>query len=653
MTYEKDPFEFEEIPDFALQPAKEADEYSFHYIPRGANSRFDPAAYERVLHESARQAAEKEEPEIFQESTEELLPVILDDTELETITAEMTEVSAAEEVPDAGVEVVAEEMADAAVTAAAEEMPVAEIEAAESEEIIEAASQEDPIAKIIEASSEEAVSEETMEVSSVEESTFEEMPEYKNTIPIFAAAREKRPANQPVFVAKTAPAKIIPMVGSLVSSKLKLVDMKQRAPLRITIEEDILVPDVKPDLARILAMDGKIKLSEKEIHSGQAGTDTVRILGDLILQTLYVPEQTADGEPIVSIESKIPFKNEMEMKAGPNSDLVLAPSVESVDFSVVNERKFRVRATVAFGIKEYSNVDIEVFEGLRDEEVQMLKEKINLTDVAMRKTETIEIKDELSLKETSPEVLKILKYDVNVVENHKQITKEKAVINASVYCNILYLGADGNTDTTKAEEAGSASEEGIPMPVLYQGKTEFTQFIRLDEEYNPNDQNPAGSKVNFNIASLNLTAKEDGNGKRNLFELDMNVDTRLELYKNIVKEVVTDVYHHRKDVQFETDEIGVMALGGSGAAEISAREIINIPERYGNVDKVAYISGNIMEKRSFIDQAKSVVEGVVTVNLICNLCRREKNSASISHRKFHSEVSMEIPGTTPDMIAES
>ena len=61
MTYEKDPFEYQGIPDYALQPAKEAEEYNFHYVPRGVTSRFDPAAYERVLHESAKQAAESDE----------------------------------------------------------------------------------------------------------------------------------------------------------------------------------------------------------------------------------------------------------------------------------------------------------------------------------------------------------------------------------------------------------------------------------------------------------------------------------------------------------------------------------------------------------------------------------------------------------------
>ena len=626
MTYEKDPFNLEEIPDYALQPAKEADEYNFHYVPRGAAGRFDPAAYEKILHDSVRQTAENEEPS-------ELLDVQGDAGAAEPEAVFVWN----EAVPDESV---------------AQEEPAEETIAEAPEETIAEAPTE-----TIEEASAETVEEAPAEIPEAIE-TFEEaeeavelLEEEDEAAPVFSTPTP-HPVFQPVFVPKTVPAKITPMKGSTVSDKLKLVDMKRKEPVRMTIDEDILVPDVKPDLERILAMEGKIRLSERELHTGQAETDRVKITGDIVLQTLYVPEHMVDGEPIVSIESKIPFKNEAEVKAGPSSDLVIAPTVESIDYTVINERKFRVSATVVFGIKEYGSVDVEVFEGVRDEEVQMLKEKINLTDVAARKTEPMEIKEDLVLKENMPEIRKILTYDANVVENHKQITKEKAVINASVYCNILYLGAEENPDAMKAEDAAAPESEPVLVPVFYQGKTEFTQFIRLDGDYNPSEQNPAGSKVNFNIASSNLTAKEDGNGKRNAFELDMNVDTGLELYKNIEKEVVTDVYHHLKDTQFETDEIGVMSLGGSGVAEISAREIVNVPERYGNVDKVVYISGNISEKRSFIDQTKSIVEGVVTVNLICTSADANKTAFNVT-QEIPFRSAMEIPGITPEMTANN
>ncbi len=670
MTYEKDPLKIEEIPDFALQPAKDADEYSFHYMPRGINSRFDPAAYERVLHETARQAAEKEGAELLdiqeEQSTEsseaaaETPPEscaemnapepeeAVDFQVSEQESEEAVQVSEPELVEEAEPMAVAVPEKEAVAVEETETVAVEEIEAvAEPEAEIVAEPETEPAA-VAEPESEAYMEFETVADASKEKAVEEKAKEF---IPPFKTAAAKRPVLQPAFVPKTAPAKIVPVVGNLMSSKLKMRDMKQKDPIRMTLEEDILVPDVKPDLADILAMDGKIKLSDKEIHTG-AETSAVRISGDLILQTIYIPEHMTDKEPIVSIESKIPFKNDAEMKAGPNSDLTMSPTIESMDFTVINERKFRVRATVIFGVKEYSNVDIEVFEGLRDEEVQMLKEKIQLTDVALRKTDTIEVKDDMTLKENMPEVLNVLKYDVNIVENHKQVTKEKAVINASVNCNILYLGADGNTDAVKSMETGPDEEIESTVPVLYQGKTEFTQFIRLDGDYNSGEENPAGSKVNFNISSLNLTAKEDGNGRKGLFELDMSVDTGLELYKNIEKEIVTDVYHHQKDVKFDTDEIGVMALGGSGVAEVSAREIVNVPEKYGNVDKVAYVSGNIIEKRSFIDQSKSVVEGVVNVNVICTSAD-EKNSVFSLTQEIPFRSAMEIPGITSDMVANN
>lgn len=717
MTYEKNPLEFEGIPDFALQPAKEADEYSYHYMPKGVNSRFDPAAYERVLHETARQAAETaqiENPDFRDEGIDEMTgfqPPGAEAAEFQDTLPETAAVSqlaaqdAALGFPDPA-EAASEAVAEALpVSQEAEEIAVSEIEEAlsisqdaeevavfeaeealpvsleaeeiavgEAEEAIPVSQNDEEI--ILEEATEEAAAPAANDLekgagadaeAAMETITFSEAIKAKNwpdlpfafadkekkseAIHNFAAPFAKRPVLQPTPVPKAVPVKA-PVVGSLMSSKLKLVDMKQKAPLRMNLEEDILVPDVKPDLARILTMDGKVKLSDREIHTGQTETDSVRLTGDLLLQTLYVPETNAEGDPIVAIESKIPFKNDAEMKAGPYSDLAVVPSIESIDFTVINERKFRVRATVVFHMKEYSNVDIEVFEGLRDEEVQMLKEKIKLTDVALRKTETTEIKDALALKENMPEVLKILKYDVSVVENHKQITKEKAVINATVNCNILYLGAEGNSDAAAVSEAAAPEGNSAALPVLYQGKTEFTQFIRLDGEHNPSDQNPAGSKVNFNISSLNLTAKEDGNGKRGLFELDMNVDTGLELYKNVEKEVVTDVYHHKKDVQFDTDEIGVLTLGGSGVAEISAREIINVPDRYGSVDKVIYVNGTIKEKRSVIEQSKSVVEGTVNVSLICTSSDDRKTIFSID-QEIPFRSAMEIPGITPDMTANN
>ena len=645
MTYEKDPFELEDIPDYALQPARDADEYNFHYIPRGTAGRFDAAAYEKVLRGSV-QEGPLEPIEPSDESMQAAEPAFDAFSELEGV---VEEGNRPEQPAEAESNLPSEEQAtvDPAVFLAEDEAasPVLSEQTEPAAETITADAEADEVAEPEEEDS-------TAETASPEEEV--PMTEPVSSMPDSKPAGSN-PVNfkpTPVFkpVQKVAPVKIRPAGGSLVSSKLKLVDIKQKEPVRIFIEEDLLVPDVKPDLARIIAIDGKIKLSEKEIHTSQDTDETVRIAGELILQTLYVPENPTSEEPMVSIESRLPFRSEAAFKTGPYSDLALVPVIESIDYTIVNERKIRVKAAAYVNVREYSNVNIEVFEGIYNEELQMLKEKIHLTDVALRKSENTDLKEDLTLKENLPEIQKILKYDVNVVENHKQITKEKAVVNASVYCNVMYLGSQPATETEPSADVNAAREESGDGPVLYQGKTEFTQFIRFDGDQSPAGQNPAGSKVNFNLNSLNLKAKEDGNGKRNLFELEMNVDTGLELYKNIEKEVVTDVYHHRKDLHYDTEDIAVMSLSGSGVAELSVREIVNVPEKYGGVEKVAYISGNIAEKKSYIEQGKSIVEGTITIGLICTAADEKKTAFSISQEvPFRS--AMEIPEITADMVA--
>ena len=262
MTYEKDPFDFENIPDFAMQPARGAEEYN-DKPPREANKRYDASVYEKILHQPAKYPLNEEKKEVQ--------PVIEEEELVEETGTEQEELA-----QETGMEL--EELTQ------------------ETGMELEELAQETGIE--LEESSEEVATELVPEEIPVFQPSTVPEPQ-----PVLA------PGPQTVPPPKVVPIKVIPVFGSLISSKLKLVDIKKKPQIRIFIEEDILVPDVKPDLASIISMDGNIKLSEKEIHTSQFDTDTIKITGDLIIQTLYIPE-IVDGEPMVAIESRLPFKNE-------------------------------------------------------------------------------------------------------------------------------------------------------------------------------------------------------------------------------------------------------------------------------------------------------------------------------------------------------
>lgn len=617
MTYEKNPFEYEEIPDFAMKPAREAADIDSSQIDQ-----FDPTPYDRILYGT--EEAISTEP-IFSVGLEPMVEALQPMDELTSPSMEAFAPMADMTAPRVDtIDLMTEEASLRMETAdpVVEPLEPKETMELEIEDGVETAGP----ASILEESWQETANE-VGETSVIQEQMQMVVPPL--TVPL----------------GKKVPIKMMPLVGALVNSKLKLIDIKEKPKTKVYIEEDILVPDVKPDLSTILAIDGKIKLSDKEVSAGQSGAENIKVTGDLIVETLYLPDTQVAGEGIVSIESKLPFRSECSVGAAPHSQILVYPEIESIDYTVINERKVRIKAVVVLALKEYGNLDIELFEGVKGEEVQMLKEKIRVTDVALRKTQAMEIKEDLALKESMPEIEKILKCHVNVVENHKQITKEKAVINASLYCNVMYLGKSVSNDSMKLNEEG---KEFLLEPILYQGKTDFTQFIKLSDEVDAESKNLVGSKVDFDITSFNLNKRQDADGRSTGFELETNVDTTIELYQNIEKEIVTDVYHNVKDIQYETEELGLMSLSGSGASEVSVREIINIPEKNGTVDRIAYMSGEIKQTKATVDDGKSIVEGVATIKLICIAADDNKTAFNIQ-QEIPFRSSIEIPGAKADM----
>lgn len=434
------------------------------------------------------------------------------------------------------------------------------------------------------------------------------------------------------------PLKLIPMSGDIITSPLKIMDIKDTVPTRIYIEEDVLVPDVKPDLLNILSMDGKIRLAEKEIQIGQNGGDTIKVSGDLVIQTLYIPENIADVDAIVAIESRISFKSDYNVGSTPGSKIVMHPTVENIEFTRINERKFKVKATVMLCGKEYKNLEMKIFEGVRDEDVQMLKEKINITDVALRKTDELEVKEEFTVKDTQPAISKILKHDISLIENNKQILKDKAVINGTLFCNVLYIGC-------------ISEDHPEPQPTLYQGKVDFTHFVKLNLDDSQGAE-PAGGKTSFNIKNFSLSLKENENDNPNTFILEADIETAIEVYRNIEKEVVTDIYHSQKDMNYDTEELCLRTLSGGGNSEVSIREMITVPENMGNVEKVAFISSDIKETNKIVDDGRNTIEGTMSINLICIPEDKEKAPFSITQEiPFRSVV--EIPSLASDMLTET
>lgn len=411
---------------------------------------------------------------------------------------------------------------------------------------------------------------------------------YENGIPDYALVPAKEPWEKVV----------VPAGKNAIYSPVQVTDITERPKTVIVIEEDILVPDTKPDMREILMIDGKGRLSAREIDKVSKNDDYINLSGEIELQTLYLPERMESAGPIIAIQTRVPFKEKWHTDLSPGSSLVLEVKVEKVDCMVVNERKYRVKISLAVYAKEYRDSKIDIFEGIKGEEIQMLKEKAEITNVAMRKKDSLSIREEIEIKD-DVKIDAILKQDISIIENYKQVSGEKVVINGFILLNILYYC--GGTDETPMIENIRQMQE----------KVEFTQFIPIQQI-----EQSSGSNVSFDDSDLKIKLVQDEEGN-DILRLEGEILTYVEIYKNTEKEIIVDGYHREKDFICDFREEPGRTLIGTSVGEASVREIISPENIIGEIDGIIYTTGGIISGESRGEQGKVITEGKLQAKMIC------------------------------------
>lgn len=412
---------------------------------------------------------------------------------------------------------------------------------------------------------------------------------------------------------------VIPVSAGAVYSPMQVTNISEKPKMTIVVEEDVLVPDTKPDMKEILLIDGKARLASREITQINKGDDYINLSGEIELQTLYLPEKAECCDALISIQNRIPFKEQWHTTLEPGSILILECRTEKMEYMVINERKYRVKATLAVTAKECGDHKIDLFEGISDEELQTRKERLEITNIALRKKDTLTIKENLTLKE-GVRVENILKQDICVMENYKQAAGEKIIVNGFIFVNLLY--------TSVHDEA---SEEDC---CLHQSseRVEFTQFIPLQMS-----GEASGCSVCFDSSDLKVKVVQDEE-EGEVLRLEGELTTFVEVYVNTEREVIADAYHREKDFVCDFKEERSRVMLGSSTSETSLREIISPENDYGEIDKVLYTSVEAASCESLAQQGKIVTEGSL---LVCMICRAQKTQDDECGRLF--SLKQEIP----------
>ncbi|MGN1334506.1 MAG: SPOCS domain-containing protein [Anaerovoracaceae bacterium] len=416
---------------------------------------------------------------------------------------------------------------------------------------------------------------------------------------------------------------IVPVTGNAVYTPVQVTNISEKPKTVITIEEDILVPDTKPDLREILLIDGSALLSSREIDRINKTDDYIGLSGEVELKTLYVPENRQAAGPVIAVQTRVPFKERWHTDIAPGATLIMDCRAEKIEYMVINERKYRVKISLSIAARECIDRKVDIFEGLSGEDLQMLKERAEITSISLRKKDTLTISENLEIKEEG-NFESILKQDISVAENYKQITAEKIVINGFIYVNLLYT-VTGESTCDSIRQA--------------QERVEFTQFIPIKQ------QAEGVGSICFDSSGLRVKLVQDEE-QGEVFRLEGEIITFAELYTVTERDIIVDGYHREKDFICDFTEERSRVPVATSTGEASVREIISPDAAYGEVEKILYTTGEIVESESRGEQGKVITEGTLQAKMICVSLRNEEEPQIFSIRQG---VPFRVVTTVPQM----
>lgn len=402
---------------------------------------------------------------------------------------------------------------------------------------------------------------------------------YENDIPEYAL----QPARAP---------KVIPAEAIYHTQKITYPAAEQAVTYQF--EEDILVPDTKPDMREILLMDASADIMPSEKKVSPKTDDLLNITGTITIQTIYDAE--SEGQEPISIISKVPYKYQWSLNPMDQAEGMFACSVKNLDYMIVNERKFRIKVTLEFTGQLFSQREFSFFAGLKDEPLEMKQSQVSMTCLDLIKKDEVSIDETFKGKDSSLKPEYVLKQDFTITENYRQITTEKVVINGFLFCSLLY-----------AATPPDGSESDCPIICHHNQRIEFTQFIPIEKEHRDKSWNAVKTFFNSKDLSVAIDHGEE-EGAEVCFHIRGNVETRVELYEMRRQDIITDAYHREKNFQFRTTKKEISNIADSAMSETSLREIINLPEGIKASDAV-YAAGKILDCRCACERGKIVVNG--------------------------------------------
>lgn len=366
--------------------------------------------------------------------------------------------------------------------------------------------------------------------------------------------------------------------------------IKARAFAQITLDDDYIVRDNKPDVLRVIYTRGDVLLEDTKVANSN-----VWLTGKLKFSTLYQSDD--ESHRLESVFGEIPFQEKLVMDDVEDGDEISVDvSTEDLSVGIINSRKLVVRAVLNMAAKSMDEEQESIACAVPVEQnYQQKTENIPMMELVSNRKDIVRMQKEMLLPNSRTNIGTILFYQVDFRNEEIVLGEEKVQLQMDAQVMVLYRSE--STDDYECYETI------VPLA----GEVELSK-VRGDEVF--------WAKVT--PIEITVEARGDYDGEARMLGLEAALAVDIQVYREEVCEVLLDAYALDRELRLERRPVQIQQLLVKNLSKVRLLEQVQLEPNQERILQISGCSGNITIDRAQKQENGIQVEGILTVHILYN-----------------------------------
>ncbi len=404
----------------------------------------------------------------------------------------------------------------------------------------------------------------------------------------------------------------------LVKKNIHMDYTKASAGSQFVLEEDMNLPDVKPDVDCICLEQGNVLIDEVKAY-----TDSVTVRGRLLFHVLYHTDE--ENRNLATVEGKLSFEEKVHIPGVETSDTVKAKGiVEDLSVGIINSRKLSIQSVINLQVHAEDIYDEEVPIGIHGEEkVEYRRSPMEIAQIVICKNDIFRIKEEVILPTNYPNIFEILWSSLVLDDVELRPLDGKISIQGDLRMMLIY---ETNENAVRSFETTLPFSGNIDCSGCRDGMI---------------------PDISYHIGQQELNIRPDNDGEERVVALEAIIELGLKLYEEAKVELITDVYGVKNEVTAVEQETTLRRLLTKTTGKQKITEHVRIGDKNSSIMQLLHNEGNVLLDKAQIGKNHVMVTGSIPLQVLY-ISGDDRKPYDALRTQLPYRYDIEIPGICPE-----